>query len=113
MDEEFTAFVHTTLTCLNDKMDNLIANQANYERKLSDIEERVTFEFISNSFKEQDKLLAVMEKVLDETTRNLQNTIVSIARFEEKLIRAERPSHGFNICLPGACEVAGEDCIKW
>ena len=27
MDEEFTAFVRTTLTCLNDKMDNLITKQ--------------------------------------------------------------------------------------
>ena len=42
VDEEFTAFVRITLTCLKDKMDNLVANQANYERKLSDIEERVT-----------------------------------------------------------------------
>ena len=29
VDEEFTAFVRNTLTCLNDKMDNLIADQAN------------------------------------------------------------------------------------
>ena len=28
------------------------------------------FEFISNGSKEQDKSLAVMEKALDETTRN-------------------------------------------
>ena len=35
-----------------------------------------------------------------------------IARLEEKLIRAERHSRGFNVRLLGAREVAGDDYIK-
>ena len=71
-------------------MDSLIVNQANHERTLSDIEERViaelaeTFEFISNGCKEQDKSLAVMERALDS----------------------------FNVRLLDVREVAGEDCIN-
>ena len=35
VNEEFTAFVRNTLTCLNDKMDNLIADQANHKKSLA------------------------------------------------------------------------------
>ena len=43
---------------------------------------------------------------LDKTTLHLQNATVSIARFEEKLIRGERHARGFNVRLLGAREVA-------
>ena len=36
VDEEFTAFVRNTLTCLNDKIYKLIADPANHKKKLSD-----------------------------------------------------------------------------
>ncbi|KAI0209011.1 hypothetical protein LSAT2_006269, partial [Lamellibrachia satsuma] len=52
------------------------------------------------------------KKALDETTRNLQNATASIARLDEKFIRAERHLRGFNVRLLGAHEVAGDDYIK-
>ena len=39
VDEEFTTFVRTALTCLSGNMNNLIANQVNCETKLNDVDE--------------------------------------------------------------------------
>ena len=72
-DDEFVAFIRSALTCLNEKMDSFITNQANLERQLKATDERVTAQatviiniseinFNANNINRQQQSIDAMEK---------------------------------------------------
>ena len=123
-DDEFVAFVRSVLTCLNEKMDSFITNQADLERQLKATDERVTAQvtviknisetvnFNANNINRQQQSIDAMERTLAKATRDAQNATASIAKLEDRLNHAERHSRGFNIRVLGAREVVGEDCVN-
>ena len=59
-----------------------------------------TFEFVSNGPKEQDKSLAVMEKALDETTRNLKTPLLPSRDLRRNsYVQNGTPAVSTSVCL--------------
>ena len=98
------------------KMDSVLTSRANFEKKLTDIDDRVTdltksINFNADNISDQNQSVTALEKALTGVTRDLQNATVAIAKLEDKSNRAERHSRSFNVRLLGAREVDGENCV--
>ena len=89
MPDDFMAFVRSALTAVNTKLDNIMTLQSSMEKKLSDIDARVTgqatkiaglmqsAEFNSSNINERQKSIDIVKKALLETNRDLQSATAS------------------------------------
>ena len=116
-DNDFATFVRTALTSINDKLDNQIANQIAFEKRLGDFDTKIselteTAEFNANTMLEHKQTTTALEKALDDATRELKAAKLSIAELEVKTNVSERHSRSFNVRLLGMKEVDGESCIN-
>ena len=101
---------------MNDKLDNLIANQTAFEKRLGDFDTKIselteTAEFNANTMLEHHTTTA-LEKALDDATRELKAAKLSIAELQVKTNVSERHSRSFNVRLLGMKELDGESCIN-
>ena len=115
--DEFVSFVRSALNSINVKMDSVLSSQANFEKKLTDMDTRVTdltksINFNADNISDQNQSVTVLQKALTDVTRDLQSATVTIAKLENKSNRAERHSRSFNVRLPGVREVDGENCVN-
>ena len=102
---------------MNDKLDNLIANQTAFEKRLGDFDTKIseltdTAEFNPNTMLEHKQTTTALEKALDDATRELKAAKLSIAELQVKTNVSERHSRSFNLRLLGMKEVDGESCIN-
>ena len=115
--DEFVSFVRSALNSINVKMDSVLSSQANFEKKLTDMDTRVTdltksINFNADNISDQNQSVTVLQKALTDVTRDLQSATVTIAKLEDKSNRAERHSRSFNVRLLGVREVDGENCVN-
>ena len=115
--DEFVSFVRSVLNSINVKMDSVLSSQANFEKKLTDMDTRVTdltksINFNADNISDQNQSVTVLQKALTDVTRDLQSATVTIAKLEDKSNRAERHSRSFNVRLLGVREVDGENCVN-
>ena len=115
--DEFVSFVRSALNFINVKMDSVLSSQANFEKKLTDMDTRVTdltksINFNADNISDQNQSVTVLQKALTDVTRDLQSATVTIAKLEDKSNRAERHSRSFNVRLLGVREVDGENCVN-
>ena len=115
--DEFVSFVRSALNSINVKMDSVLSSQANFEKKLTDKDTRVTdltksINFNADNISDQNQSVTVLQKALTDVTRDLQSATVTIAKLEDKSNRAERHSRSFNVRLLGVREVDGENCVN-
>ena len=123
MPADFMAFVRLALNAVNAKLDSIVTLQSSMEKKLSDIDDRVTgqattiagltesVEFNSANINTQQKSIDIVKKSLVEANRDLQSATMSIAKLEATLVASERHSHSFNVRLLGVPETDGENCV--
>ena len=124
MPGDFMAFVQKALNAVNAKLDNIVSLQCSMEKKLVDIDTRVTgqgsviagltesVEFNAANITTQQTAIDIVKKSLVETNRDLQIATASITKLEAKLITSERHSRSFNVRLLGMPETDGENCVS-
>ena len=124
MPGDFMAFVRKALNAVNAKLDNIVSLQCSMEKKLADIDTRVTgqgsviaalaesVEFNAANITTQQTAIDIVKKSLVETNRDLQIATASITKLEAKLITSERHSRSFNVRLLGVPETDGENCVS-
>ena len=115
--DDFATFVRTALTSMNGKLDNLIANQSAFEKRLGVFDTRIselteTAEFNASTILEHKQTTSILEKALDDATRDLNAAKQSISELQDKTNVAERHSRGYNVRLLGIKEADGESCIN-
>ena len=102
---------------MNDKLDNLIANQTAFEKRLGDFDTRIselteTAEFNANTILEHKHTTTALEKAPYDATRELKAAKLLISELHIKTNISERHSQSFNERLLCMNEVDGESCIK-
>ena len=78
--DEFVSFVRSALTSINVKMDSVLSSHANFEKKLTEIDNRVTdltksINFNADNISDQNKSVTVLQKALTDVTRDLQSAL--------------------------------------
>ena len=111
-DNDFATFVRTVLTSMYDKLDNLIANQTIFKKRLGDFDTRLlelteTAEFNAITILEHKQTNTALEKALDDATRELKAAKLSIAELQVKTNVSKRQSRSFNVRLVGVLDAAG------
>ena len=99
---------------MNDKLDNLIANQTAFEKRLGYFDTRIseltkTAEINAKTIPEHKQTTA-LEKALDDVTHELKAVTLSIAELNVKT--NEGHSQSFNVRLLGVKEIDGKSCIN-
>ena len=95
-----------------DKLDNLIANQTIFKKRLGDFDTRLlelteTAECNAITILEHKQTNTALEKALDDATRELKAAKLSIAELQVKTNVSKRQSRSFNVRLVGVLDAAG------
>ena len=80
--DQFVSFVRSALNSITVKVDSVLSSQANFEKKLTDIDNRVTdltklINFNADNISDQNKSVTVLQTALTDVTRYLRSAYTS------------------------------------